>query len=62
MGLRISPSSGIDLNSPPFLAAQKDCRSQSGILGAALNVGFIRQPARGSAPGATWGRILSAAR
>ena len=28
-GLRISPSSGIDLNSPQFLAAQKSCQSQS---------------------------------
>ena len=32
-GLRISPSSGIDLNSPQFLAAQKSCKGQSGILG-----------------------------
>jgi hypothetical protein len=32
-GLRISPSSGIDLNSPHFLAAQKSCQSQSGIIG-----------------------------
>jgi hypothetical protein len=29
MGLRISPKSGIDLNSPQFLAAQKSCQSQS---------------------------------
>jgi hypothetical protein len=28
-GLRISPQSGIDLNSPQFLAAQKSCQSQS---------------------------------
>jgi hypothetical protein len=32
-GLRISPSSGIDLNSPQFLAAQKSCKGQSGIIG-----------------------------
>ena len=32
-GLRISPSSGINLNSPQFLAAQKSCRSQSPTLG-----------------------------
>jgi hypothetical protein len=34
-GLRISPASGIDLNSPQFMAAQKSCESQSGILGGA---------------------------
>lgn len=34
-GLRISPSGGIDLNSPQFLAAQKSCRGQSLTLGGA---------------------------
>jgi hypothetical protein len=34
-GLRISPSSGIDLNSPQFLAAQKSCQSQSLTLAGA---------------------------
>lgn len=32
-GLRISPSSGIDLNSPAFLAAQKSCQKDSLTLG-----------------------------
>jgi len=34
-GLRISPASGIDLNSPQFLAAQNSCGSQSPTLGRA---------------------------
>ena len=32
-GLRISPSSGIDLNSPAFLGAQKSCQKHSLTLG-----------------------------
>ena len=32
-GLRISPSSGIDLNSPAFLGAQKSCQQDSLNLG-----------------------------
>jgi hypothetical protein len=32
-GLRISPSSGIDLNAPAFLAAQKSCQKDSLTLG-----------------------------
>jgi hypothetical protein len=32
-GIRISPSSGIDLNSPAFLAAQKSCQKDSLTLG-----------------------------
>ena len=32
-GLRISPSSGLDLNSPRYLAAQRSCRSQSLTVG-----------------------------
>jgi hypothetical protein len=31
-GLRISPSSGIDLASPAFLAAQKSCQKDSVTL------------------------------
>ena len=34
-GLRISPSSVIDLNSPQFLAAEKRCKGQSLTLGGA---------------------------
>jgi len=33
-GLRISPSSGIDLNSPAFVAAEKGCQQDSVTLGA----------------------------
>ena len=32
-GIRISPSSGIDLNSPAFLAAQKSCQKDSLTVG-----------------------------
>jgi hypothetical protein len=32
-GLRISPSSGIDLNSPAFLGAQKSCQKDSLTVG-----------------------------
>jgi hypothetical protein len=35
LGLRISPSSEIHLSSPRFLAAQRSCKSQSGIIGGA---------------------------
>jgi hypothetical protein len=34
-GIRISASSGLNLNSPQFLAAEKSCQSQSGIIGGA---------------------------
>ena len=34
LGLRISPSSGINMNSPQLLAAQRRCQSQTPTLGA----------------------------
>ena len=33
-GLSISPTSGIDLNSPQFLAAEKSCQKQNLTVGA----------------------------